>query len=185
MVGHELDGDEGVDLLCVTTELHDGVAHRREIDDGRDAGEVLHQHTLGAEGDLTGFVSRGLAVGAGVPGPIGQGADVIRRDFAAVFVAQEVLEKDLDRERQFGDGVLVETGGGEREVLERAPVDVEGAAGTEAVWMRGGDSHGSILRRCLSPSRRTATSGYDQGGAGRYATEGVPDATLRLPLHDL
>ena len=46
-------------IFCgVAAELGHGVAHGGEIDHGRHAGEVLHQHARRAEGDL----GPGLAV---------------------------------------------------------------------------------------------------------------------------
>ena len=44
VVDDEVDGDERIDLLRVAAELHHRVAHRGEVDDGGDAGEILHEH---------------------------------------------------------------------------------------------------------------------------------------------
>ncbi len=52
VVDDEIDRHQRVDLLRVTAERHHGVAHRREIHHGGHAGEVLHQHARGPEGDL-------------------------------------------------------------------------------------------------------------------------------------
>ena len=45
-------GTSGLIFLGIAAELRHGVAHRGEIDHGRHAGEVLHQHARRAEGDL-------------------------------------------------------------------------------------------------------------------------------------
>ena len=45
-------GTSGLIFAGVPAHLGDRVAHRREVDDRRHAGEVLHQHTSRAEGDL-------------------------------------------------------------------------------------------------------------------------------------
>ncbi len=47
MVDDEIDGDERVDLLRVAAEALHAVAHGGEVDDGRHAGEVLHEDARG------------------------------------------------------------------------------------------------------------------------------------------
>ena len=44
VVDHELGRDQRVDLRRVAAEVGHRVPHRREVDDGRHAGEVLQQH---------------------------------------------------------------------------------------------------------------------------------------------
>ena len=102
---------ERVDALRITPQLHEGVAHRGKIHHRRHAGEVLQEHARGREGDL------GVGVGRGVPA--GERFDVGARDVDAVFVTQQVLQQDLERERQPG-GVEV--------LIERADVPVGQAA---------------------------------------------------------
>ena len=75
------------------------VAHRREVDDARHAGEVLQDHARRREGDLL------RRVGVRVPGR--ERLDVLAAHGDAVLVAQEVLEQDLQRERQPGDVVAL------------------------------------------------------------------------------
>jgi hypothetical protein len=69
VVDDEIDGHQRVDLLRVAAKRDHRVAHRREIDDGGNAGEVLHQHARRAVGDLV----AGLAL---VVQPVGDGLDV-------------------------------------------------------------------------------------------------------------
>ena len=60
VVDHQLGRDERVDLVRVAAERAHRVAHRREIDDRRHAGEVLHDHAGGRERDLGGRLGVGL-----------------------------------------------------------------------------------------------------------------------------
>ena len=85
-------GCSGLTLLRIAAEPDDAVAHRREIDDRRHAGEVLQQHARGHERDLLRRLRRDI--------PAGQRLDVVAIDEAAVLAAQQVLEQDLQRVRQ-------------------------------------------------------------------------------------
>ncbi len=96
VVDDEIDRDQRIDLVRVAAERRHRVAHRREIDDGGDAGEVLHQDARGTEGDLV----LGLAA---IVGPGGDRLHVRLLDAAAILVAEQVLEDDLERKRQLRD----------------------------------------------------------------------------------
>ena len=103
MVDDEIDRNERIDLARVAAERGHRVAHRGEIDDGRHAGEVLHQDAGRAEGDL-------VLRFAAVLRPGGDRLDVLLGDGASVLVAQQVLEHDFQRERQLrhaGEAVLL------------------------------------------------------------------------------
>ena len=103
MVDHEIDRHERIDLARITAERGHRVAHGGEIDDGGHAGEVLHQHPRRTEGDL-------MLVPAAVLRPGRHRLDVFLLDGAAVFVAQQIFEHDLERERQLrhpGEAVLL------------------------------------------------------------------------------
>jgi hypothetical protein len=52
MIDHEIDRNQRVDLGGSPAEMLHRVAHRREIDHRRNAGEVLHQHARRAERNL-------------------------------------------------------------------------------------------------------------------------------------
>ena len=54
VVDDQLGGLQRVDAFGVAAQFDDGVAHGGQIDDGRHAGEVLHQHPGRHEGDLLG-----------------------------------------------------------------------------------------------------------------------------------
>ena len=112
VVDDEFGGREGIDALGIAAEGLDGVAHGGQIDDRRDAGEVLHEHAGRHEGDL--------AAGLGLGVPVGEELDVGGGDVDAVFAAQQVFEQDFEAE---GQAAEVEAAGGER----RKAIDRVGA----------------------------------------------------------
>ena len=93
VVDHELDGDQRIDRLRVAALVAHGIAHRGEIDDRRDASEVLQQDTRRLEGDL----ARRLGVGD----PLAN-----RLDPFLGAVPEDVLEQDPKRVREPGGGVV-------------------------------------------------------------------------------
>ena len=116
VVDHELDRDERVDLRRVAAEVGHRVAHRGEVDDAGDAREVLQDDARGRERDLL------RRLGAVVPG--GERLDVGGADADPVLVAEQVLEQDLQGERQAGD-VELRLQRVEPVDLERAVADLE------------------------------------------------------------
>ena len=91
VVDHQLGGRERVHALGVAAETHDRIAHGREIDDARHAGEILQDDARRREGDLV--RRRRLRI------PVEQRLDVGARDVDAVFEAQQILEEDLQASR--------------------------------------------------------------------------------------
>jgi hypothetical protein len=67
VVDDEVHGVQRVDLLRIAAQRLDPVAHRGEVDDGRNAGEVLHQHARGAIGDLARVLPALLGPGRKTP----------------------------------------------------------------------------------------------------------------------
>ncbi len=128
VVDDELDGDEGVDGGGIAAHLRQRSTHGGQIDDRRDPREVLHEHTLGGEGDLGGRRPPSLLASD----PVRHRLDVGGMDLAPVLVTKEVLEKDLHGIGQAGD---VETAGqGVEPVhLESLVADGDRGAGGEAV----------------------------------------------------
>ena len=98
VVDHKLGRSERVDAGGVAAHLGHRVAHRGEVDDRGHAGEVLQQHPRGGERDLLARLRLGV--------PAGEGLDVGGRDRAVALGAQQVLEQDLQRERQARHVVL-------------------------------------------------------------------------------
>ena len=88
VVDHQVDGHQRVDLAGVAAAAGDGVAHRGQVDHGRDAGQVLHDHARGHE--------REVRVGRRI-GPCGEGVDVGLGDVLAVHAAEQVLEQHAHR----------------------------------------------------------------------------------------
>ena len=95
MVDHQLHRRERVDLRGIAPERAHRVAHRGEVHHRRHAREVLEQDPGGGERDL----GRGLRRGV----PPRQRLDVGGGDAAPVFVAEQVLQEDLQREGQAGE----------------------------------------------------------------------------------
>ena len=93
VVDHQVDRDLRIDRICRSAEVLRSVAHRSEVNDCGDAGEVLHQDAGRAVGD---FVARGaLVVEPGL-----ERKNVALGDRLAIFEAQHVFEQHLERCRQ-------------------------------------------------------------------------------------
>ena len=90
MVDDEIDRHQRVDLVGIAAERDHGVAHRGEVDDRRHAGEILHQHPRGAEGDLVLFL-------AAIVEPGRDRLDIRLFHRPSVLVTQEIFEDDLHR----------------------------------------------------------------------------------------
>ncbi|MCW0415190.1 hypothetical protein NB689_000944 [Xanthomonas sacchari] len=129
MVDHQFRGDQRVDLLRASAELDHRIAHRRQVDHAGHAGEVLQHHARRHEGDL------GVGFGLGIP--LGHCLDVVlAHGHAAVFVAQQVFQQDLQRVGQAGD---IEALGelGQAVVGVALAVDLERGAGGKGIAHHG------------------------------------------------
>jgi len=137
VVDDQVDGVQRVDLGRVGAQRHHGVAHGGQVDDGRNAGEVLHQHAGRAEADF-------VFDAALVVEPVGHGLQVGFVDGDAVFVAQQVLQQHLHRDRQLAGAVQTRFLSGAKAVIDVGlAADDEFAAGFEAVYRR--HFEGSLL----------------------------------------
>src|SRR5262245_9788829 len=128
MIDDELDRLKRIDLVRITAQGSDAVAHGREIHDRRNSGEILKEDTRRRKGDLF------LLLGTARHIPAGERLDVGRLNEAPVFVAEEVLEQNLERIWQAGE--LGASGALERfqtEILDRPPVNIQLAARSKAV----------------------------------------------------
>src|SRR5690606_23558700 len=95
VVDNEVHGAQGVDLLRVSTEVDHRLAHGGKVHDRRNAGEILHEDPRRTIRDL-----------GGRPPVVQPGTELLRivnGDRAAVLVADDVLEQDLEGERQPGN----------------------------------------------------------------------------------
>ena len=93
MIDDQIHRHQRIDLLRIAAEVFHGVPHRGEIDDGRNAGEILHQHPGRPEGDF--LLRRTLVLN-----PVRRILDVGLAGAAAVLIAQHVLDNDFQGERQ-------------------------------------------------------------------------------------
>jgi|GEM_PF-3609592 len=97
VVDHQIRRLEGIDQFGIATETLHGVAHRRQVNHGRHTGEILQHHPGGHE--------RHLLAGAAFGVPVAERLDLLGGHIASVFLAQEVLQQHLQRERQAVDVV--------------------------------------------------------------------------------
>jgi hypothetical protein len=171
VVDDHLGGRERVDLGRVATELGHRLAHGGEVDDARDAGEVLHDHARRRELDLL--------AGVRVRVPAGDRLDVVGGDVRTVLRAEEVLEKHLEREGQALDVETLTHHLVEAEDLVGLTVHVQGALGAEAV-LTGHQPHLLLSRRVcthLAHGRRACGSkAHLTSGAGVYLDIKIHDA---------
>jgi hypothetical protein len=96
VVDHQFHRAQRVHAIRVAAERDHRVAHRRQIHHARHAREVLQQHAGRHERDFL------LDVRCGIP--LGERADVVGLDERVVLAPQEVLEQDLEGEREPFDG---------------------------------------------------------------------------------
>ena len=147
MIDDEIDRHLRIDLLGVAAERLHGVAHGGKIDHRRHAGEILHQHARRAESE---FVVRRLGLE-----PLGEGLDVVLGHRAPVFVAQQVFQQHLHRERQPGNALQpVSLGDGEAEIGVALATNLEGLAASKTVERShvGGFHSRPGQRRCFGLS---------------------------------
>ena len=95
VVDHELGRDQRVDPAGSPPKRRHRLAHRGQVDDGRDAGEVLEEDARRREGDL----ARRLGLAFQVATASTSAAVTVD----AVLAAQDVLEQDPQRVRQARD----------------------------------------------------------------------------------
>ncbi len=95
VVDHEIDRHERVDPHRITAGSGDGRAHRGQVDDRRNAREVLEEHPCRHEGTL--------AIGGGDAAvPARDRLDIAFAHRRSGRVANAVLEQDLERDGQPG-----------------------------------------------------------------------------------
>ena len=127
MVDHQINGDQRIDLFGIAAQRRNAVAHRGEVDDRGNAGEVLHEHARGPESDL-------LLDLPSIFHPLGHAKDVVSRDGATIFVTQKIFEEHLHRIGKLADPfetvLLCRL---QRIIMVRFRANLEGLAAFEAV----------------------------------------------------
>ena len=127
VVDHQIDRHQRIDLFRIAAQLVHGVAHGGQIDDSRNAGEILHQHAGRTEGDF-------LFLLALVDHPLGASLDIRLGNRTAVLMAQQVFQQNLHGERQLGNilqTILFRLG--ERKIVIFPGSDRKGLAAFETV----------------------------------------------------
>src|SRR3546814_9114705 len=174
MVDNQIDRRQRIDLLGVAAQLGQRLAHGREVDHGRHAGEVLQQNAGRAIGDL--------AVGTPVLQPLAEGANVVRRHAAAVLEAQQVLQQHLHGIGQARNVAELRGGRLQTVVAVGLAADLEVAAGLQGVF---GWHEGSLLRlRWAAPDSLAPGTAAERsnGLAGRRAPRPVATAPRELTV---
>ena len=183
MVDHQIDRHQRVDLVGIAAKRLHRVAHRRQIDHRRHAGEVLHQHAGRAKGDF-------MLVLAAVLHPGGDRLDVGLGHRAAVLVAQQVLQHNLEREGQLRNGgETVPLGGFQRVIVIGLGPHRERLATFEAV--KAGHRRGSAISREGKRGNERAyryicTAGIDKLKTVRAQNEGAAEGkSMRLAAENV
>ena len=148
VIDDEVDRDERIDLLRIAAELRHRVAHRGEIDDGGDAGEILHQHAGRAILDL--------ALGPALLLPVDQRLDIVAGDGDAVLEAEQILEQHLHRERQARDVAELLARLGQRIISVSLAADLERVADAECVVANGGHLRAPLRMSDMAEGLATA-----------------------------
>ena len=158
MVDDEVEVDLRLDAPRITTQRLHRLAHRRQVAEQRDAGGVGHHHPCGTQADRT-IGRAAIAVACAKPGS--EPGKVFARGLAERVLAQQVLEHDLEHERQAGNALEpIGLRGGEAEVIVLPVADLQRTACPAAVAACRVGGHRSSLRaapcRGLSQRRRRA-----------------------------
>ena len=96
VVDDEIDRHERVDLLRIAARLVHGVAHGRQVDDDRHAGEVLQHDAGGNERRFPFSAAPRLA-------PVRQLAHMLFGNGASVELANGRFQQHFDRVRELGN----------------------------------------------------------------------------------
>src|SRR5882724_4178309 len=101
VIDNQIDRHERLDYLRVASEPLHSAAHRREVDNQRNSGEVLQNDPCDDEWNFR--VRRRFCV------PVGQGLDIFAPGFLPIAIAQHRFENDPDaywQPRNFADAPL-------------------------------------------------------------------------------
>ena len=96
MVNDQINWVQRVNLLWITAEGLNPVAHRRKVNNRWNTCKVLHQNAGRAIGNLAWVL-------ATFGTPLGEGFDVVDGNRLAIFKAQHVFQYDLQCSRKLGE----------------------------------------------------------------------------------
>ena len=145
MVDDEVDRGQRIDLFRISPEFNNAVAHCREIDHGRNAGKILHEHARRPVGNL-------LGIPAAVPAPIGKSTDVVGIDACPVLEPEHVLEHDVKDGRKLGKFAQAGAfGRPDRVVIDVTVPGIQRSPGSETV-ASDRDNHLQLRRLTLNES---------------------------------
>jgi len=104
VINDQIDGDQGVDLLGITSKSGHSVSHSSQIDDTGDTSEILQKNSSRLERNFDTFAA-GL-------GPVKNLFNISRFDVEFITVSEGAFEEDSDGERKFFDSGVLEVGEG-------------------------------------------------------------------------
>jgi DUF971 family protein len=162
VVDDQIAGDHRIDPLWLASHRRHRVAHRREVDDARNAGKVLEDHAGRHERDFG---------GASWPaGPLADLKNVLDRNETSTGVSEGVLEQDPDRKGNSVD-LEVPLAGKLGQAVHDCPLatEVDGSASSEGIGLRGGHQE---IRRVRSRGR----------GQRKIVGEASTGAKTRVPV---
>ncbi len=93
VINDQIDRDDGVDLIGITTKSGDGISHGSEIDDSGDTSEILKDNSGGKE--------RNIQILVGGVFPVKDSFNISSLEFEFVAVSDGAFEEDSDRVREF------------------------------------------------------------------------------------
>ncbi len=96
MVDDKIDRNQRIDLFRITAERLEAIAHSCKVNNGWNAGEVLHQHAGRA-------VSNFCTCRSAICEPCGNSFDIRLLDGAVIFKAKQVLKQNLHGKWKLGN----------------------------------------------------------------------------------
>ena len=124
MIDHQIDRHQRLNHFRILAHLVDDLAHRRQISQQRNAGEILQHHARDDE--------RNFKFARIVRPPIGELLHVLFADLLAIDIAQHRFQHDANRDRQFADI-------GKCLCERRQRIELAGFAGSEGEGFQGAE----------------------------------------------
>ena len=96
VINHQINSCQWVDFLRVAAEGFHGFAHCSQVNNSRNACEILHQNAGRAESDF--FICFTAIIQ-----PVFDGFDIVCRNGAVIFKTQQVFQQYFESKRKFVD----------------------------------------------------------------------------------